>query len=368
MEMVYQIDKSILEKIPMEKLKVAVIGCGRIARSQHIPAYAKNPLSELKYLVDIKPERAIELAGQYNVPHAITDFREILGDREVEAVSICTPNDTHAPIAIACLEAGKQVLCEKPASVDIELVNKMKAAADRNGRILNIGVVNRFNTAVNRIKEMIEEGELGRVYHIYCSFRSHRSIPGLGGAFTTKANSGGGVLIDWGVHFLDLIFYSIGQPKVLTVSGQTHSVLGKEMEDYAFLDMWAGPPDYSGTYDVEDFVTGLIRTTGPTISLNGAWAQNIGETAMFIEFLGDKAGIKLEYGGDFTVYSAKKGALYEISPSFQKSDMFYDEIDSFLRSARENIKNRANIDQVIVTSAVMEALYQSAQLGKEVHL
>jgi predicted dehydrogenase len=229
-------------------------------------------------------------------------------------------------------------------------------------------VVNRFNTAVNRIKEMIEEGELGRVYHIYCSFRSHRSIPGLGGAFTTKANSGGGVLIDWGVHFLDLIFYSIGQPKVLTVSGQTHSVLGKELEDYAFLDMWAGPPDYSGTYDVEDFVTGLIRTTGPTISLNGAWAQNIGETAMFIEFLGDKAGIKLEYGGDFTVYSAKKGALYEISPSFQKSDMFYDEIDSFLRSARENIKNRANIDQVIVTSAVMEALYQSAQLGKEVHL
>ncbi len=352
----------------MEKMKVAVIGCGRIGRSEHIPAYAKNPLSQIEYLVDIRPERAIEMAAQYNVPHAVADYWDVLASPDVEAVSICTPNDTHAPIAIACLEAGKHVLCEKPASVNIELVKKMKEAADRSKRILNVGVVNRFNTAVNKIKDMIDAGELGNLYHIYCSFRSHRSIPGLGGAFTTKANSGGGVLIDWGVHFLDLIFYSIGQPKVLTVSGQTHSVLGKAMEDYAYLDMWAGPPDYSGTYDVEDFVTGLIRTTGPTISVNGAWAQNIGETAMFVEFLGDKAGIKLQYGGDFKVYTAKKGMLYEIAPSFQKSDMFYDEIDSFLQTARENKKTRANIDNVIITAEVMEALYRSAESGKEVYL
>ncbi|RPJ43958.1 MAG: gfo/Idh/MocA family oxidoreductase, partial [Chloroflexi bacterium] len=345
-----------------------VIGCGRIGTGQHIPAYAKNPLAELKYVVDILPERAKEMAEKYNVPHAIRDYREILGDPEVQAVSLCTPNNTHAPIAIDLLGAGKHVLCEKPISVSLDLAQQMKAAADRSGRILNIGVVNRFNTAVNRIKGMIADGELGRVYHIYCSFRAHRSIPGLGGSFTTKAQAGGGVLIDWGVHFLDLIFYITGQPKVLTVSGQTHSVLGKVMEDYAFLDMWAGPPDYSGTYDVEDFVTGLVRTNGPTLSLNGAWAQNIGESGMFVEFLGDRAGIKWEYGGDFTVYSASKGALYETKTAYQKADMFYDEIDAFLRSARENKKNRANIDNVLITAEVMEALYKSAEMGKEVCL
>jgi predicted dehydrogenase len=352
----------------MKKTKVAVIGCGTIARSQHVPCYAKNPLVEMKYLVDIIPERAEVLAEQYHVPHTAVDFREILGDKEVEAVSICTPNDTHAPIAIACLDAGKNVLCEKPASLNMELVKAMKAAADRNGKILNIGVVNRFNTSVNKIKEMIDAGELGTVYHIYCSFRAHRSIPGLGGPFTTKAHSGGGVLIDWGVHFLDLIFYSIGLPKVLTVSGEIHSQLGKDMPNYAYIDMWAGPPDYNGTYDVEDFVTGLIRTAGPTINLNGAWAQNIGETAMFVEFLGDKAGVKFEYGGGFKVYTADKGVLSEIIPSFQKSDMFYDELDSFVQSSTENTKNRANIDRVMITSEVMEALYKSAQLGKEVSL
>lgn len=352
----------------MNKMKVAVIGCGTIAESQHIPAYDKNPLAEIKYLVDAVPERASKLAERYGVPRTAADFREILGDGEVEAVSICTPNYTHAPIAIECLNAGKNVLCEKPAAVSLDLAKQMQAAADRNGKILDIGVVNRFNTAVNKIKEMIEKGELGKIYHVYCSFRAHRSIPGLGGQFTTKARSGGGVLIDWGVHFLDLIFYSIGLPGLLTVSGAVHSELGRDMKKYAYTDMWAGPPDYSGTYDVEDFVSGLIRTEGPTISLNGAWAQNIGEAAMFVEFLGDKAGIKLEYGGGFKIYSAKDGVLYETLPSFSKADMFYDEIDSFLKSAAGNTKSRLNIDHVIITSEVMEALYQSAGQGREVVL
>lgn len=352
----------------MEKTKIAVIGCGTIARSQHIPAYTKNPLAEIKYLVDIKPERAVELAGQYNVPYTTADYREILGDEEIKAVSICTPNDTHAKIAIDCLNAGKNVLCEKPASVSYDLVKEMKEAADRNGRILNIGVVNRFNTAVNKIKQMIDDGELGKVYHIYCSFRAHRSIPGLGGQFTTKAKSGGGVLIDWGVHFLDLIFYCIGQPKVLTASGEIHGELGKDMEQYAYVDMWAGPPDYKGVYDVEDFVTGFLRTAGPTISLNGAWAQNIGETAMFVEFMGDKAGVKLQYGEDFKIYSAKNGVLYETMSSFPKADMFYDEIDSFLKSSAKCAKNRANIDHAMITSEVMEAIYKSAMLKKEINL
>ena len=352
----------------MKKTKVAVIGCGTIARSQHIPAYDKNPLAEIKYLVDIIPERAKEMAEKYNVPNAIVDYREMLNDEEVTAVSICTPNNAHASIAIDCLNAGKNVLCEKPAAVSYELVKKMKEAADKNGKILNIGVVNRFNTAVNKIKEMIDNGELGNLYHIYSSFRAHRSIPGLGGQFTTKAKSGGGVLIDWGVHFLDLIFYCISSPKVLTVTGGISGELGKNMEKYSYINMWAGPPDYSGTYDVEDFVSGYIRTEGPAISLNGAWAQNIAESAMFIEFLGDKAGVKLQYGGDFKVYSANKGVLYETAPTFQKADMFYDEIDSFIKAAAEGTKTRANVDNVLTVSQVMDAIYDSAKLGKEIVL
>ncbi len=354
--------------VNMEQVTVAVIGCGSIARNAHLPSYAKNPRAKIKYVVDIKPEAAKEMAEQYNVPNVLTDYRDLLDDDEVEAISICTPNYTHAPIAIDCLNAGKNVLCEKPAAINAELVEKMKKAADRNNKVLNIGVVNRFDSVVNKIKDMIDAGELGNLYHIYCSFRSHRSIPGLGEWFTTKSMSGGGVLIDWGVHFLDLIFYCISPEKILTVSSNAYSELAKNMREYVYESMWAGPPNYNGVYDVEEFVTGLIRTSGPTISLNGAWAQNINDPAMFIEFMGDKGGIKLQYGGDFTFYTTKDGKLYQEDSSVAHNDKFYDELDSFLKSSIENRKNRANVDNILITAQVMDAIYKSAQLGREVVL
>lgn len=353
----------------MKKLKVAIIGCGQIARTQHLPAYVKSGMVEIKYLVDGIIERADELATEFGIPYTTTDFNEVLSDPEIDAISVCTPNASHAPISIAALKAGKHVLCEKPAAMTYAEALEMKQAADENQKILNIGVVNRFNTAVNKIKELIETGELGDLYHIYCSFRSHRSIPGLGGPFTMKEKSGGGVLIDWGVHFLDLIFYILGEEtKALTVSGSTYGALGSQMKDYAYTSMWAGPPILDGTFNVEDFITGLIRTNGPTINLNGAWAQNIGERAMFIEFLGTKAGIKLTYGGDFTIYSSKNGMLYETSATFVQEDMFAAEVKAFLESIISMEKNRANIDHTLITTQVMDALYESSTRGKEVNL
>ena len=352
----------------MKKVKVAIIGNGTIANSAHGPAYYKNPLSEIKYAVDIIPERAEAFKEKFDAEFAITDYKEAIADPEVDIVSVCVPNYLHAPITIDCLNAGKHVLCEKPAAMNYKEASAMKKAADDNNRILNIGVVNRFNTAVNKVKELIEAGELGNLYHIYCSFRAYRSIPGLGGPFTTKALAGGGVLIDWGVHYLDLIMYCIGSPELKTVSGATYSEMAKDMKSYAFTNMWAGPPDYNGTCDVDDFVTGLVRTAGPTISLNGAWAQKINEAATFVEFLGDKAGIKLTYGGNFTIWSSKDGVLYETTPTYKTADMFYDEIDAFIKCSQEGKKIRSNIDDVILSSLLMDKIYESAEKQGSYHL
>lgn len=349
-------------------MRVAIIGCGKIANMQHGPCYGRNPNAQIAWCVDIIPERAKALAETYGdgQTKVCTDYNEMLKDPTVGAVSVCVPNYLHAPITIDCLNADKHVLCEKPAAMTYAEVLSMKQAADKTGKILNIGVVNRYNTAVNKVHDLILGGDLGEVYHIYCSFRSYRSIPGLGGQFTTHARSGGGVLIDWGVHFLDLINYCIGSPKVRSVTGAGFSKLGKDMRKYVFTDMWAGPPDYSGTYDVEEFITGLVRTDGPTITLNGAWAQNINENAMFIEFLGDKAGIKLQYGANFTLYSTQNGMLTQLTPSFSSADMFYDEINAFILCAKEVKKIRSNIDEVLVTARMMDGLYESAATGREV--
>lgn len=353
----------------MSRMKVAIIGCGTIATSAHLPAYeAASDIAQVKYFVDIIPERAEKLRDKYGEGIALTDYHDLLEDPEVFAVSVCTPNYVHAPIAIDCLKAGKHVLCEKPASVDSQLAASMQKAAEESGKILNIGVVNRFNTAVCKLAEIIASGALGDLYHVYCSFRAHRSIPGLGGPFTTKDMAGGGVLIDWGVHYLDLILYCLNEPKVRTVSAATYSKLGANMKDYAFVSMWAGPPDYNGTYNVEEFVTSLVRTEGPTISLNGAWAQNIGVSETFIDFMGDKGGARLQYGGDFIVYSAKDGMLTETKYAFPKENMFNAEIRDFLLKAQQGVKTKANIDHALLTSQLMDHIYRSAELGREVEV
>ncbi|MCE5173101.1 Gfo/Idh/MocA family oxidoreductase [Paenibacillus profundus] len=350
----------------MSKTIVAIIGCGTIANSAHIPAYLANPEAEIKYFCDIRKERAEKAVDQYGCGEAIEDYRIILEDPEVEAVSICTPNNCHALIAIECMRAGKHVLCEKPAARTYEEALEMQKVQHETGKTLNIGVVNRFNTGVNIIKKMIEDGELGDLYHVYVSFRSHRSIPGLGGDFTNKAVAGGGALIDWGVHFLDIVMYCAGDPDPKTVTGQTYSKLGKDMKDYSYINMWAGPPNYEGTYDVDDFVTAMIRTAGPSITVNGAWAQNIGVDEMYIDFLGDKAGIRLQYGADFTIYSAKHGALLESKPKFTKTEQFQNEIDSFLSCVKSGEKLPSHIDTVILTAKIIQAIYQSSEQRTEI--
>ena len=350
----------------MEKVKIAVIGCGTIANNAHIPAYMKNLHVEITYFCDIIEERACAAVEKYGCGKAVSNYRDLLNNADVDAVSICTPNNVHSEIAIAFLRAGKDVLCEKPAARTYDEALQMQKEQHETGRILNIGVCNRINTAVNRIKNAIDDGELGDVYHVYISFRSHRSIPGLGGAFTTKAISGGGALIDWGVHFLDIVMYCCGDPAPKTVSGTAFSKLGKDIEGYTYLDMWAGPPVKDGVYDVDDSVTALIRTEGPVITLNGAWAQNIGKDEMFIDFIGDKAGIRLQYGGNYTMYSTKDGALVESSPRYPTTNHYENEINSFVEMVQHGGKSPASIDNAVLTSQIMQAIYDSSDTGREI--
>ena len=352
----------------MNRINVAVIGCGTIARTAHVPAYTNNSEVEIKWFCDLIPERAKEMADKYGRGQVTTDYHDILKDKDVVAVSVCTPNNMHAPISIDCLKAGKHVLCEKPTARTYAEALTMQKAQHDTGKILNIGVVNRFNDSVNQIKRMIDAGELGEVYHVDMNFRAHRSIPGLGGAFTTSAIAGGGVLIDWGVHFLDIVMYCCGDPAPRTVSGETFCKLGKDMKGYAFVNMWAGPPNYDGVYDVDDSVTALVRTAGPVISLHGAWAQNIGEGEMFIDFIGDKAGIRLQYGKEFNIYSTKNGMLTQTSVKLSTRNHFQTEIDAFINCIKTGEKAPSHIDAAVITSRIMQAIYDSAKAHTEVKL
>ena len=175
-------------------------------------------------------------------------------------------------------------------------------------------------------------------------------------------------MIDWGVHFLDIVMYCCGDPQPKSVSSEAFSKLGTDISNYAYVGMWAGPPKLNGTYDVEDSITGVVRTEGPVISFQGAWAQNIGVNEMYIDFMGDKGGIRLQYGKNFTMYSVKNGMLSETKYSFSEKNMFQNEIDSFLDCIDSKKVLPSNIDTVIITAKLMDAIYRSAESHKEIEL
>ena len=348
----------------MEKMKIAVIGCGKIANDAHLGPLSVMDDVEIKYAVDLIYDRAKAAQKKIGAAQAITDYRIALEDSEVETVFVLTPNYSHYTVTMDALKAGKHVFCEKPITNNYALSKEMADEAKKQNRVLNIGVCNRYNKSVELIKEYVEKGKLGELYHIYCSFRSFRSIPGLGGAFTSKEKSGGGVLIDWGIHFLDLILYITGV-KIRTVSANAYNKLGRDIRSYVYTDMWAGPPVLDGICDVDDMITGFIRTSGPSISFNGAWAQNIDEREMFVDFMGDKGGVRFNYGKDFTFYTAEDGLLISVKPEYNIPDMYEREDLRFIEAVRKGIKTRSHIDEVLESARLLDAIYESAEKQAE---
>ena len=344
---------------------IAVVGCGRIARNAHLPALSTLGDVRVKYACDLIEEKAKKLQADFPIiENVITDYKVALNDPEVEVVFVLTPNFAHYTVTMDALRAGKHVLCEKPITVNYALSKEMKQEADKQGLMLNIGVCNRHNASIEKLYEMNKNGEFGEIYHIVCSFRCCRNIPGLGGDFTNKAVAGGGVLIDWGVHFLDLILYILGGAKLKTVSCDAYNKMATDMKAYKYKSMWGEDTmNLDGVNDVDDFVTGYVRTDKASISLNGAWAQNLDITEMYVDFLGDKKGARLNYGALIEVFDGQ--TLETEKPEYELPNMFAREERAFLDSIDTGVKSRGNIDYVLETAKLLELLYQSAEQHKE---
>lgn len=349
---------------------VAVIGCGRIANYAHFPALSKLENVRIKYACDIIIEKAEKAKKDYpKIEKVILDYHDALDDKEVDTIFVLVPNYEHKRITIDALRAGKNVLCEKPIALNYNDAKLMQKEAQNANKILNIGVNNRYNTAVNTIKKYVDDGTLGEIYHVESHFFTTRSIPGLGGPFTTKEKSGGGVLIDWGVHILDLIQYIVGHKTLKSVSASTNSVLAKNMEEYRYGNMWAEDTSdiKNGTNDVEEFVSCFARYDTYSLSLTGAWASNIPADEFYIDIYGSKAGIRLLFNKQtFKIFS---GDTLEVTESNVPFENHYDIEDKmFIESVESGKKNRGYISEVIDVEQLIDLIYESAKEEKEIKL
>ena len=346
---------------------IAVIGCGRISDIAHFPSFEKIDDVRVKYACDLILEKAEAMKAKYSkIEQCITDYKVALADPEVDVVYVLTPNYAHYTVTMDAIKAGKHVFCEKPITVNYDLSCEMAEAANKAGKLLNIGVCNRYHQSVEMLEEMNRQGKFGNIYHVYCSFRSHRSIPGLGGSFTNKAESGGGVLIDWGVHYLDLILYILGGAKLETLTCNAYCEMAKDMKAYKYTGMWAEDTSdiENGTNDVDDLITGFIRTDKASISFNGAWAQNVFKNDTFIDFMGDKGGARLTYGGKFEFYDGE--TLSTIIPEYNIPNMYEEEDKAFLKAIETGEKTKTHIDNILESAKLLDRLYKSAELKKEI--
>lgn len=351
------------------KVVLGVIGCGCVAEFAHFPALSKVPDCIIKYACDLIPEKAQAKKDTYPcVEQVITDYREILRDPEVDGVYVLTPVAGHRDISIEAMEAGKHVFCEKPVSYTWEMSKEMAEVSARTGKLLQIGVCNRYHRSVEMLAEMNRRGDFGNLYHVYCSFRCFRLVPQLGGAYTTRSLSGGGVLIDWGIHFFDLIFYILGGVQLKTVSCDTYNGTCSDISSYQYLNLYADPPQLDGICDVEDFATGYIRTDKASISFNGAWAQNIDHDEMFLDFMGDKGGARLTYGGKFEFFTTRDGVLQKIEPLYPIRTHYEVEDEAFVQAIRTGEKGRAYITEILESQRLLDLLYASSEAKKEIVL
>ena len=351
------------------KVKIGIIGVGTIG-SVHADAYAKVADAEVVAICDINPETLKAKSERHGVALTYADYHELLANPDIEAVSICVPNDLHAPIAIDALKAGKHVLLEKPMCLNADLARQIVAARDASGKLLQMGMVRRQCAEAEIIKKYIAEGKLGEIYQVNIKQIRRRGIPGLGGWFTTKARSGGGGVIDISVHSLDLAMYVSNLWNPTAVSAKTYSKFGSPIKDYHYVSMWAGPPKPDGVFDVDDYATGMIRFgEKATLTFQVAWACNA-QPEDFIEILGDKGGIK--FGGSapgITMLTEYDNRPADIVIDYDKhADSFMKETAKFVKAVQGEGDVPATGEEGVIMMRILDAIYKSSATNREVEV
>ncbi|GGA79563.1 Gfo/Idh/MocA family protein [Ornithinibacillus halotolerans] len=349
-------------------LKVAVIGVGSIS-DMHIQPYRKNEEVELVAFCDLNEKRLTEKGEKYGVTNLYTDYRELLSNPSIDAVSICTWNNSHAEIAIAALEAGKHVLVEKPLSMTVEEAEAVEEAAKRTGNVLQVGFVRRHGDNAQLLKQFIDHGDLGELY--YAKASCLRRLGNPGGWFSDMTKSGGGPLIDLGVHMVDICWYLMGKPRPISVSGNTYKKLGNRshIKNLSFYQA----ADYDPTLnDVEDLTNALIRfENGASLMVDVSFTLQAKKDEISVKLYGDKGGAEIE--PELAIVSEKHDTILNVTPQidtlgFDFNNAFTNEINHFVSCCLHGSENIAPVEDGVTVMRMLNGIYESAKLKKEIYL
>jgi predicted dehydrogenase len=331
-------------------LKAALVGVGVAGQVSHIPAWKKLEGVELVTLVDRDQEKAQRVAQRFGVPNATTAIDEVLEDPEIDLVDICTPNYLHAPLAIAALESGKHVLVERPIARNAAETEKMVKAADKADRLLVCALAHRFREDTKILKKFVDRGELGEVFYTKTGWLRQRTDWRTEEWRQQKQVSGGGVLMDLGVQMLDLTLYILGSPKVESVSASAHR---------------------AGKAEVEDSLIALLRLeNGCVVSLEVTWGLLMEKDFAYVNLFG-QSGAAL--WNPLRIHKGMHGSLVNVTPAVDSPRNVYKQaieaqIAQFADGVRKGGNAGASGAEMLAVMRLVDAIYRSAEQGKEVRL
>jgi len=356
----------------VKEVRLGIIGAGGVVAYGHLPALADMNEVRLASICDVQKDRAQGLAEQYGIERVYARARAVLQDPEVDAVLVATPTAYHKPLVLEALQRGKHVFCEKPPAMNAAQATEMLAMARRKRKALFYGFNQRYTERSRALKSLVRRNRLGDLYYLRAGWTRRRLIPGLGGWFTTKRLSGGGPLIDIGVHVLDLALWFCDYPRVRSVSGATFHDLGKRV---ARQELGAAG---ARKMQVEDLAVAYIRLdSGAVIFLETSFALHTrSQEEVYVDLCGTRGGAEWRFPlGEnaqqppLVILGEEDGRPYDLIPRIQEGQpwqSYGDEMRDFLGCMAQPSLSWTQAAHGVQLMKVIDALYESAGKRKEV--
>jgi predicted dehydrogenase len=357
------------------KLRIGFIGTGGIANS-HIKAYLQFDDVKIVAGADLVPGRADKFFRGYGLEDVktYTDYKQMIAENDLDAVSVCTYNRQHAGPAMYAMEHGLDVLLEKPMTVTLDEAVELCRVEKKTGKILSIGFQPRFDPNMQMIGKIVKSGVLGRIYYIQTGGGRRRGIPYKRSDSFIRADTAGiGAVGDIGCYSLDMVLVALGYPKPLTVSGYTADYFGKDPAYYE------DKPDYAKKFGVDDFAAAFIRLEGDIIlDFRISWAMNM-DTPGDTIILGTEGGLRIpstdcwngSVGGPMKIYTEVAGQQTEYTiPIIELKGLGRVErkVRSFLDAVRDRKPAPVPTSDILINQAIISGIVESANLGREIKI
>lgn len=333
----------------MEKTKIGVIGLGGVAQLVHLPNLLKHPNVEITAVAEINKNRLQTISEKFNIKQKYSSYKDLLEKSNVDAVIIATPTSTHKDIAIDCLQAGKDVLVEKPLARTYLEAKQINDTAKKSKKILMVGMNLRYRPDTMILRSLMNSNEIGEPFYVKCGWIRKQSSSEKW--FTRKEQSGGGVIIDLGIHMLDMSLWLLGYPEISSVATTNF---------------------YHYTKSVEDTSISCIKCkNSAVINLEVSWSLPVEKNHFFFDVFGTKGSFS---SNPFRLYKKIENDYINLTPTqvdspsvlFKKS--YFNELKSFIGAINGLNPVFSSGEEAVHRMKVIEAMYDSANKNHEIKL